>query len=83
MVEPSSPLDISDQDTVHLTIYRTDASADLILKLVDTSTSPFTEGRLDISAVDVPANQWVELAFENRIQRISGRSIDRPDCISE
>ena len=63
-IEPSSPLDISDQDTVHLTIYRTDASADLILKLVDTSTSPFTEGRLDISAVDVPANQWVELVFE-------------------
>ena len=50
---------------MHLTVYRTDASADLIFKLVnvDGDGAVTGEGRLDIPSADVPANQWVELVF--------------------
>ena len=34
-IVPNEPIDLSGQDTVHLTVYRTDASADLIFKLVN------------------------------------------------
>ena len=64
-IVPNEPIDLSGQDTVHLTVYRTDASADLIFKLVnvDGDGAVTGEGRLDIPAADVPANQWVELVF--------------------
>ncbi|NBX30962.1 hypothetical protein EBR04_11070, partial [bacterium] len=34
-IEPSSTLDISDMDTFHMDVWRTDASADFKIKLVD------------------------------------------------
>ena len=64
-IVPNEPIDLSDQDTVHLTVYRTDPSADLIFKLVnvDSDGAVTGEGRLDVLAADVPANRWVELVF--------------------
>ena len=59
-IEPAAPIDLSGQDTVHLTIMRTNPDADLIFKLVNVNGD---EGRLDIPAAWVEANEWVELTF--------------------
>ena len=45
---------------MHLTIFRTDPTADLTFALVNVGGDV---GRIDIPAADVPAGQWVDLVF--------------------
>ena len=43
-IEPAAPIDLSSQDTVHLTIMRTNPDADLIFKLVNVNGAPWVGG---------------------------------------
>ena len=78
-IEPAAPIDLSGQDTVHLTIMRTNPDADLVFKLVNVNGD---EGRLDIPAAWVGANEWVELTFSqiriHKSKHHGGCPPDRP-----
>ena len=64
-IVPSSPLDLSGQDKVHLTLYRENPTADIIFKLsqLDGGGSLASEGAVTIPASEVPAGRWVELVI--------------------
>ena len=54
-IEPAAPIDLSGQDTVHLTIMRTNPDADLIFKLVNVNRDQVGS----IYRLVVEANEWL------------------------
>ena len=70
VIEPATLVDISDADMVHLSVFRTDANADLTIKLVNYTTGAWsnsnTEGSVTLGAGTsdaVEAGRWVELVI--------------------
>ena len=70
-IEPASPLDLSGTDTIHLTLFRTDAAADLTITLVDYGadgvySGDLFEGEVTLeagTAVAPAAGRFVELVI--------------------